>query len=65
MTMNKQANPQGKGLVPILESLEESRALISVAPKHISQISSELFTSLFVLHSHFQVKPVVGKSHWL
>lgn len=63
--MNLQANPQGKGLVPILESLAESRALISVVPKHISQISSELFTSLFVLHSQFQFKPVVGKSYWL
>lgn len=63
--MNKQANPQGKGLVPVLESLAQSRALISVAPKHIHQISSELFTSLFVLHSQFQFKPVVGKQYWL
>jgi len=63
--MNKQANPQGKGLVPILESLASSRALVSVVPKHIKQISSELFTSLFVLHSHFHFKPVVGKSYWL
>jgi len=63
--LKKQANPQGKGLVPILESLAESRALISVVPKHINQISSELFTSLFVLHSQFQFKPVVGKRYWL
>ena len=63
--MKKQANPQGKGLVPILESLAESRALISVVPKHINQISSELFTSLFVLHSQFQFKPVVDKRYWL
>ena len=69
--MNKQlnqpnpANPQGKGLVPVLESLAESRALVSVVAKHINQISSELFTSLFVLHSQFQFKPVVGKSYWL
>lgn len=58
-------NPQGKGLVPVLESLAQSRAIVSVAAKHINQISSELFTSLFVLHSHFQFKPVVGKSYWL
>lgn len=63
--MMKQPNPQGKGLVPVLDSLRESRTLISVAPKHINQISTELFTSLFVLHSHFQFKPVVGKSYWL
>ena len=58
-------NPQGKGLVPVLESLAQSRALVSVVPKHINQISSELFTSLFVLHSNFQFKPVVAKHYWL
>ena len=63
--MNIKANPQGKGLVPVLDSLAESQALVSVAPKQIEQISSELFTSLFVLHSHFQFKPVVGKAYWL
>jgi len=66
--MKKQSclpNPQGKGLVPILETLAQSRTLVSVSPKHIDQVSSELFTSLFVLHSHFQFKPVVGKRYWL
>lgn len=63
--MMKQPNPQGKGLVPVLDSLAESRPLIAVAPKQINQICTELFTSLFVLHSHFQFKPVVGKSYWL
>lgn len=58
-------NPQGKGLVPVLESLAESRSLVSVVPKQIEQISSELFTSLFILHSKFQFKPVVGKHYWL
>ena len=63
--MIKQPNPQGKGLVPVMDSLAESRATIPVPPKQIDQISSELFTSLFVLHSRFQFKPVVGKSYWL
>ena len=58
----KRPNPQGKGLVPILDSLVQSRASISVPPKHIEQITSELFTSLFVLHSQFQFKPVIGRS---
>ena len=62
---NKRPNPQGKGLVPVLDSLAESRARIPVPPKHIDQISSELFTSLFVLHSKFLFKPVVGKSYFL
>lgn len=63
--MKKNPNPQGKGLVPVLESLASSRSLVPVVPKHINQISSELFTSLFVLHSHFQFKPVMGKRYWL
>lgn len=63
--MNKQANPQGKGLVPVLESLAQSRALVPALPKHIEQISRELFTSLFILHSQFQFKPIVGQSYWL
>ena len=63
--MKKNPNPQGKGLVPILESLAASRALIPSLPKQINQISSELFTSMFVLHSQFQFKPVVGKPYWL
>ena len=63
--LKKNPNPQGKGLVPVLESLAESRALISSVPKQINQISTELFTSLFVLHSQFQFKPVPGKSYWL
>lgn len=61
----KNPNPQGKGLVPVIDSLVESRARITVPPKHIDQIASELFTSLFVLHSKFQFKPVVEKSYWL
>ena len=61
----KNPNPQGKGLVPVMDSLAASRAKISVPPKHIDQITSELFTSLFVLHSQFHFKPVVGKSYYL
>lgn len=63
--MSYSPNPQGKGLVPVLESLASSRAAIAVPPKQIDQISSELFTSLFVLESDFKFKPVVGKSYWL
>lgn len=63
--VNKQPNPQGKGLVPVMDSLAASRARIDVPPKQIDQISSELFTSLFVLHSKFQFKPVTGKVYYL
>jgi hypothetical protein len=61
----KNPNPQGKGLVPVLESLASSRALVPAVAKQINQISSELFTSMFILHSKFQFKPVAGKSYWL
>lgn len=61
----KNPNPQGKGLVPVLDSIAASRPMTNVPPKYIEQISSELFTSLFVLHSRFQFKPVVGKAYWL
>lgn len=64
-TIDKIPNPQGKGLVTAFASLEESRARISVPPKHINQVSNELFTSLFVLQSRFHFKPVVGRPYWL
>lgn len=63
--MNKIPNPQGKGLVTAFASLEENRVMVSVPPKHIDQVSNELFTSLFVLQSRFHFKPVVGRPYWL
>jgi hypothetical protein len=62
--ISKTPNPQGKGLVPVLDSISASRPT-AVPPKHIEQISGELFTSMFVLNSQFQFKPVVGQSYWL
>ncbi|HLS29214.1 MAG TPA: DUF2452 domain-containing protein [Opitutales bacterium] len=59
-------NPQGKGLVPILATLAEGRAAIAdVPPKRIEQVSTELFTSLFVLESDFKFKPTAGQAYWL
>ncbi len=64
--MPKNPNPQGKGLVPVLAILEESRApAVMAQPKQIQQISLELFTSLFVLESEFKFKPVPGSTYWL
>ena len=64
--MSENPNPQGKGLSPILATLEESRAAAAaVPPKHIEQVSTELFTSLFVLESDFRFKPTPGRSYWL
>jgi hypothetical protein len=63
--MNRQPNPQGKGLTPVLDSLTRSRAQRALPAKRVDQISSELFTSLFVLHSDFSFKPVPGRRYCL
>ena len=61
----KNPNPQGKGLVPVLAALNDAGRTIVVPPKQVQQVSSELFTSLFVLESQFGFKPVVGRNYWL
>ncbi len=61
----KSPNPQGKGLVPTLESLMQIQKGLTVPAKDILQIANELFTSLFVLNSRIKFKPVVGRTYWL
>lgn len=63
--MMKNPNPQGKGLVPVLDCLAASRVRIAVAPKTVTEVANELFTSLFVLGSQFQFRPKVGEHYWL
>lgn len=58
-------NPQGKGLVPVLQTLEQHRIMGLVPPKQIDQVEMELFTSLFVLQSDIRFNPVVGKTYWM
>lgn len=58
-------NPQGKGLVPVLQSLNQASLRIAVPPKQVEQIEMELFTSLFVLQSELRFSPVPGSSYWL
>lgn len=58
-------NPQGKGLVPVLQGLQQHWAQVHVPPKHIDQVSLELFTSLFVLQSEIRFNPVPGQDYWL
>lgn len=61
----KSTNPQGKGLVPLLESLLQTRKTLLTPAKDIRQIANELFTSLFVLNSQIKFKPVIGQTYWL
>ncbi len=63
--MKTNPNPQGKGLVPVLDSLASSRPKMAVPPKQIDQIAGELFTSMFILESDFRFKPVAGKTYYL
>ena len=46
--MLKQPNPQGKGLIPLMESLLATRVRIDIPPKSFDQVACELFTSLFI-----------------
>jgi len=63
--INKPANPQGKGLVAILDSLQQAKQQLHAPAKDIQQISSELFTSLFILNSQIRFKPTTGQAYWL
>jgi hypothetical protein len=63
--MQKNPNPQGKGLVPVLQGLQQHWARVQVAPKQIDQVSLELFTSLFVLQSEFRFNPVPEQDYYL
>ncbi|MEY4640074.1 MAG: hypothetical protein RLZZ227_68 [Pseudomonadota bacterium] len=63
--MPRNPNPQGKGLVPVLQGIQQHWAQPVLLPKQIDQIEMELFTSLFVLQSEFKFNPVPGKSYWM
>lgn len=63
--MPRNPNPQGKGLVPVLQRLQHGWQKPVLLPKQIDQIEMELFTSLFVLQSKFKFNPVAGKSYYM
>ena len=63
--MSYKPNPQGKGLVPVLQTIEQHQFRLIVAPKKLDQVEMELFTSMFVLQSAIKFNPVVGKPYWL
>jgi Protein of unknown function (DUF2452) len=61
----KNPNPQGKGLVPVLQGVHQHTQRLTVPAKALAQIEMELFTSLFVLQSEIRFNPVVGQGYWL
>jgi len=58
-------NPQGKGLVPILQGLDTHRLDRLLPPKKIDQVQMELFTSMFVLKSDIRFNPVADRPYYL
>ncbi len=65
MTTISDSNPQGKGLVPIMDMLLVHRHFVNIPAKKIEQITAELFTSLFILQSEFKFRIVTNRSYWL
>lgn len=63
--MSDNPNPQGKGLVPLLQGLDRHRLDRLLPPKQIDQVQMELFTSMFVLQSDFRFNPVPHKTYYL
>ncbi len=61
----KAANPQGKGVVSVLDNLREVKNHLRVSAKTIREISNELFTSLFVLNSEIRFQPKLNQTYWL
>jgi len=64
--MSRNPNPQGKGGSLVLTTLDaQRRAGMAVPPKPIEQVTTELFTSMFVLESDFRFKPVPDTPYFL
>lgn len=64
MHSDKNPNPQGKGLVPVLDDWQASRPT-QLAPKPIGQWLLDWFASVVVLSSTFSFKPAVGQRYFL
>lgn len=64
--MTKNPNPDGKGGSLVLATLNEARGgQADARAKHIEQVATELFTSMFVLEAEFRFQPVPGKRYHL
>lgn len=62
--INKQANPQGKGIVGVVTDLRQQISR-HVAAKDHSQILADYFTSSLVLIAQYSFKPVMGVAYYL
>ena len=57
-------NPQGKGLVPVLQEWSALRPR-QIVPKAGPRLLADYFTSLLVLSAECQLKPVPGQAYYL
>lgn len=57
-------NPQGKGLVPVLDQLSNAR-LVHAQPKDPAECLLDYLISALVLSAEFRFKPVAGKTYYL
>jgi hypothetical protein len=62
--IQKKANPQGKGLVPVV-NLWHTFQPVTIEKKSTGQLFAEYFTSLLVLFAEFHFKPVQGAIYFL
>lgn len=62
--MKANPNPQGKGLVPVLEAWASVQPS-AVEPKAAPRLLSDYLVSLLVLSAEFAFKPVPGKPYYL
>ena len=62
--MRTGANPQGKGLVPVVDAWRGAQPSV-VRSKSPDRILADYFTSLLVLSSEFQFRPSRGGSYYL
>ena len=58
----KNPNPQGKGQIVLLKDLETYQAC-NIRPKNLEQVSQELFTALFILHSDCNFNATPGQTY--
>jgi hypothetical protein len=63
-TTQTKANPQGKGLVPVV-NLWHTFQPVTIEKKSTGQLFAEYFTSLLILSAEFRFKPVQGAIYFL
>ena len=62
--MKTNPNPQGKGLVPVLDAWQSLQP-VAVAPKSAPRLLGDYMVSLLVLSAEFSFQPVPGKPYYL